>query len=95
MQNQSMRERCCLTASLPATPPLQVEAAFPCRRTRLVVGCKAGLRSTPACALLAQAGYRRLRNMPAGFDGWVAAGLPVDSGPLQPGGAAAGWLSWE
>lgn len=72
-----------------STSPLpQVEQAFPSRRIRLVVACRAGTRSTPACEQLADAGYRRIRNMRAGFDGWVAAGLPVESGPLQRGSAA-------
>jgi len=65
-----------------------VAEAFPCRRTRLIVGCRAGTRSAPACAQLAEAGYLHILNMPAGFDGWVAAGLPVESGPLQSGGSA-------
>ncbi|PRW56284.1 arsenate reductase [Chlorella sorokiniana] len=55
----------------------QVEQAFPCRRTRIIVACRAGTRSTPACAQLAEAGYHRTLNMPAGYDGWVAAGLPA------------------
>ena len=58
---------------------------MPSRRARLVLGCKAGLRSTPACALLAGAGYSRLLNMAGGFDAWAAAGLPVERGPHRTG----------
>lgn len=68
---------------------LQVEQVFPCRCTRLVVACRAGTRSAPACAQLAEAGYHHLLNMSAGFDGWVAAGLPVETGPLQRSSRAA------
>lgn len=100
------RRRAAIGARTPAPSPPALWTSVPQQRCKtgpaatccnllraLVVGCKAGVRSTPGCTLLAQAGYRRTRNMPSGFDGWVAAGLPVDSRPLQASSAPDEGLS--
>jgi len=68
-----------------------VEAALP-KDAKLVVGCKTGGRSAAACKLLAQAGYKNLRNIDGGFagvtdptgqvvkEGWSTLGYPVERG---------------
>jgi len=67
-----------------------VEAAFG-KDQKLVLGCKAGPRSRRACALLRDAGFADLAEMPAGWDGgrdafgrplagWVKLGLPAETG---------------
>ena len=67
----------------------EVEAAFPDKGAKLIVGCKAGGRSKAAAELLEAAGYSELRDQFAGYGGsrdtvgrlqeagWAAAGLPV------------------
>ncbi|KAF6261595.1 Rhodanese-like domain-containing protein [Scenedesmus sp. NREL 46B-D3] len=55
----------------------QVKQQFPNQEQQLVVGCKAGPRSTRACAELAQEDYTGLVLNAAGWDGWVAADLPA------------------
>ena len=59
----------------------------------LIVGCKMGGRSRQAAALLSAAGFQKMIDMPAGFDGkrdpfgratvegWKARGLPVSTDP--------------
>ena len=59
---------------------------------QLLVGCKTGGRSATACEMLAQAGYKNLRNMVGGFagvtdpsgqvvqEGWSTLGYPVERG---------------
>ena len=56
-------------ASLPPIEPQQA----------LAVHCKSGYRSVTACSLLQRAGYNVI-NVTGGFDAWLAAQLPVDSG---------------
>lgn len=67
-----------------------VEQAFG-KDAKLVVGCKAGPRSRRAQASLVAAGFTNVVDMPAGFGGsrdefgrplrgWVAVGLPVETG---------------
>lgn len=70
-------------------------ACFP-KDAKLVIGCKAGPRSTAACQLLVGAGYTDVIEQRAGFAGardafgavvdvgWQAAGLPV-ARELEPG----------
>lgn len=67
-----------------------MEATFP-RDARLVVGCKVGGRSAQAAALLEAVGFSQVADMCAGYagqhdpygrpiaEGWVAAGLPVET----------------
>lgn len=51
-------------------------ADFPADRP-LVVHCQSGGRSAIAVSLLQAAGHHAVANLPAGFGGWSAAGLPV------------------
>jgi len=46
----------------------------------LAVHCKSGYRSVIACSLLQRAGYKNAINVVGGFDAWVEAKLPVESG---------------
>jgi rhodanese-related sulfurtransferase len=75
-----------------------VEAIYP-KDAKLVVGCKAGMRSANAAELLAGAGYTNVIDQRAGFEGprdafgavsepgWAPAGLPVET--ETPGGSYA------
>lgn len=68
-----------------------VEACFP-RDTKLLVGCKSGVRSMQAAALLASYGYQDVVDVRGGFSGerdsfgravvpgWAESGLPVEEG---------------
>ncbi len=55
-----------------------VKALIPDTNTPLLVGCKAGGRSTKACQILAEAGFTALTNVEGGWGAWEAAGLPVE-----------------
>lgn len=55
----------------------EVKKEFPDTKTAIVVGCKSGARSAKACEVLSQ-DYTNLTNMTSGFDGWVAANLPIE-----------------
>eukprot|EP01025_Chloroclados_australasicus_P032164 TRINITY_DN3255_c1_g1_i1.p2 TRINITY_DN3255_c1_g1~~TRINITY_DN3255_c1_g1_i1.p2 ORF type:complete len:155 (+),score=16.57 TRINITY_DN3255_c1_g1_i1:69-533(+) len=55
----------------------QVKEAYPQLDTKLVVGCASGKRSTKACQLLLEEGYKNLVNNSEGYAAWVEAGLPV------------------
>ena len=68
---------------------------------QLIVGCKTGGRSTTACEMLAQAGYKNLRNLVGGYagitdpsghvvqEGWSTQGYPIERGD----GGAKGYAS--
>lgn len=68
---------------------------------QLIVGCKTGGRSTTACKVLAQAGYKNVRNLAGGFsgitdpsghvvqEGWSTLGYPIERGD----GGAKSYLS--
>jgi len=59
---------------------------------QLIVGCKTGGRSATACEMLAQAGYKNLRNLVGGYagitdpsgqvlqEGWSTLGYPIERG---------------
>lgn len=49
--------------------------------TEILVYCKAGSRSAQACQQLVNAGFSKVRNMLGGYDAWVAAGHPTETGP--------------
>jgi glyoxylase-like metal-dependent hydrolase (beta-lactamase superfamily II)/rhodanese-related sulfurtransferase len=49
------------------------------RERELLIICKSGGRSAHAAAFLIQQGWRRVFNVALGTDGWVRAGLPVES----------------
>mmetsp|Transcript_60317 Transcript_60317/g.108616 ORF Transcript_60317/g.108616 Transcript_60317/m.108616 type:complete len:206 (-) Transcript_60317:88-705(-) len=55
----------------------QVEAIFPDKASKLVVGCAAGIRSKAAAEVLEQAGYTEVYELADGFGGWKGSGLPV------------------
>jgi len=71
---------------------LGVVAANVPRDAQLIVGCKTGKRSAAACELLAQAGYKNLRNLVGGYagvtdptgqvvqEGWSTLGYPIERG---------------
>ena len=73
-----------------------IEALYP-KDTALVLGCRSGQRSLHAARMLVEAGYTRIVDQRAGFDGtrspfgqvveegWVGAGLPVET--ATPGGS--------
>ncbi|HXZ30648.1 MAG TPA: rhodanese-like domain-containing protein [Terriglobales bacterium] len=50
------------------------------RSAPLAVHCKSGYRSMTACSLLQRAGFNNVTNVVGGFDAWLAAKLPVESG---------------
>ncbi len=68
-----------------------VQGALP-PGTALVVGCRTGGRSAMACEMLADVGYKNLRNMEGGFagttdstgqivqEGWSTLGQPIERG---------------
>ncbi len=69
-----------------------MRANFPCD-AKLLIGCQVGGRSATAAQLLAQAGFTDVSNVLGGWrganagmpgmtpaEGWVQAGLPVESG---------------
>ena len=47
------------------------------KHTKIVVYCKGGTRSAPACDLLVKIGYKRVYNMKGGITEWASAGYPV------------------
>jgi len=69
--------------------------------TQLIVGCKTGGRSSTAYKILAQAGYKNLRNLDGGYagisdptgqvvkEGWSTLGYPIERGD----GGAKSYLS--
>jgi len=50
------------------------------RNAPIAVHCKSGYRSMIACSLLQRAGFRNVTNVIGGFDAWLQAKLPVESG---------------
>jgi len=50
------------------------------RSAPLAVHCKGGYRSMIACSLLQRAGFENVTNVIGGFDAWLQAKLPVESG---------------
>ena len=55
---------------------LRIEALASDRERPIVVYCASGTRSLLAAATLRQMGYRDVRSMAGGFDGWKASGRP-------------------
>ena len=51
----------------------------------LLMLCAAGSRSSSATMFLLQNGWTDVRNVTGGMIGWSSAGLPVRSGPPDPG----------
>jgi hydroxyacylglutathione hydrolase len=50
------------------------------RSAPVAVHCKSGYRSMIACSLLRRAGFKDVTNVVGGFDAWLQAKLPVESG---------------
>jgi hydroxyacylglutathione hydrolase len=50
------------------------------RSAPIAVHCKSGYRSMIACSLLQRAGFQNVTNVIGGFDAWLQAKLPVESG---------------
>jgi glyoxylase-like metal-dependent hydrolase (beta-lactamase superfamily II)/rhodanese-related sulfurtransferase len=50
------------------------------RTAPIAVHCKSGYRSMIACSLLQRAGFRDVTNVIGGFDAWLQAKLPVETG---------------
>lgn len=48
------------------------------RDARIIVHCKAGLRSLLACQTLAALGYSNVTSLAGGIDDWIAHGYPVE-----------------
>jgi|SRR5579862_165321 len=48
--------------------------------TPIAVHCKGGYRSMIACSLLQRAGFSNVTNVVGGFDAWLEAKLPVETG---------------
>mmetsp|Transcript_39925 Transcript_39925/g.55504 ORF Transcript_39925/g.55504 Transcript_39925/m.55504 type:complete len:195 (+) Transcript_39925:96-680(+) len=53
-----------------------VEAAFPDKSTKFLMGCKSGRRSMFAGTAMGGQGYSDMVNVEGGFDEWQACGLP-------------------
>jgi len=51
----------------------------------LLLLCRSGARSMRATAFLVQQGFDDVANVEGGMIAWKNAGLPVRSGPLEPG----------
>jgi len=51
----------------------------------LLLLCRSGARSLRATAFLVQQGFADVANVDGGMIAWKNAGLPVRSGPLEPG----------
>ena len=45
--------------------------------TKLLIGCKSGVRSANAAAILEQSGFTAVVDVPGGYDVWAPAGLPT------------------
>ncbi len=48
----------------------------------VILVCRLGNRTIPACQLLADAGYSKVYNVTAGMAAWISEGLPVDESSL-------------
>uniref|UniRef100_A0A7S1PKB2 Rhodanese domain-containing protein n=1 Tax=Alexandrium catenella TaxID=2925 RepID=A0A7S1PKB2_ALECA len=55
----------------------KVQARFPDKLQKLVVGCASGVRSKAAAQVLEDAGYTEVQELDDGFMGWRAQGFPV------------------
>lgn len=55
------------------------------RDRQLLMLCRSGARSWRAAAFLVQQGFDNVANIDGGMIAWKNAGLPVRSGPVEPG----------
>jgi hypothetical protein len=66
-------------APAPAPPATaQVQAAIPDKNTKIVVGCRSGVRSKSAGDLLTAAGYTDVSNILGGWLDWQNAGFAIE-----------------
>jgi len=56
---------------------------------RIVLHCAGGHRSAISAALLKDMGFPNVAHLEPGFNGWAAAGLPVEGAPAKKGEAKA------
>lgn len=56
----------------------RIDQAAPDKSSALIVYCKSGGRSALATDTLQRMGYTDVQSMAGGFDGWMAAGYPVE-----------------
>ncbi|MBA2382685.1 MAG: rhodanese-like domain-containing protein [Chloroflexi bacterium] len=78
------RERIAGVVLVPLSQFRDRHAELPKNRPLLMI-CQAGSRSSSATMFLLQNGWTDVRNVTGGMDGWAAAGLPVRTGPPDPG----------
>lgn len=52
------------------------------RSRRVILVCADGYSSSLAAATLRDLGFARAADLAGGFNGWLAAGLPVEPGPV-------------
>jgi rhodanese-related sulfurtransferase len=61
----------------------ELEAMVPDKTATIVVYCKAGHRGAIGMTVLRAAGFENVLNLSGGFDGWLAAGMPVAEAPVD------------
>ncbi len=49
----------------------------------VILLCRLGNRTIPACQLLADAGYSKVYNVTAGITAWIAEGMPIEKYNLR------------
>ncbi len=49
----------------------------------VILLCRLGNRTIPACQLLADAGYSKIYNVTAGITAWIAEGMPIEKFNLR------------
>ena len=72
------------SVSLPLAEFVARHADLP-RDRRLLLVCRSGSRSLRATMFLMQHGFSNVANVDGGMIAWKNAGLPVRSGPTEPG----------
>jgi rhodanese-related sulfurtransferase len=72
------------SVSLPLAEFVARHADLP-RDRRLLLVCRSGSRSLRATMFLMQQGFSNVANVDGGMIAWKNAGLPVRSGPTEPG----------
>jgi rhodanese-related sulfurtransferase len=69
---------------VPTSSFMARQADLPTDRPLLVI-CHVGGRSAAVAAFLDRSGRSDVFNVAGGMDAWARAGLPVNTGPLEPG----------
>jgi rhodanese-related sulfurtransferase len=86
-RNEFEQERAAGVVLMPISEFVARHEELPKDRPLLML-CAAGSRSSSATMYLLQAGWTDVRNVTGGMSGWRQAGLPVRSGPAEPGEGA-------